>query len=110
VSDLAVRAAAIRDYLRDREPNLVRRYSFVAARWEQLRLKQHHRQTTPGEDARLRELTASLKVLTHGLNLPVVDPDSDGIEAVTWHEGFLPLDPQRILSRMDWIEAAEGWN
>jgi hypothetical protein len=65
------RASAIRDYL-DRmgeDPVIARRYSFVAARWEALRLAQDRGKTTPGEDARFLELSAVLQALTNQLGL-----------------------------------------
>lgn len=93
---LAERAAAIRDYLRHHSDQAwARRYSFVGARYEEMKLAQIGGKTTPAEDARFREVADMLKVLTGGDK--VVDAN-----------GFLPGDPQRILFKT-WREAAEMW-
>jgi hypothetical protein len=93
---LGERAAAIRDYLRD-HPNraLVRKYSFVAARYEQMKLQMHEPRATPDEDARFREVSAMLTVLGHRLGLD-------------HGEGFLPGDPQRLISN-SWLDCARVW-
>lgn len=94
---LAERAAAIRNYLHDQPDRAtVRRYAFVAARWEELKLAQIDGRTTPDEDARLREVSDVLRVLTEKLDLGGVTGD------------FLPRDPQRLLKE-SWEEAARLW-
>jgi hypothetical protein len=78
---------------------LVRRYSFLAARFEELRLAQHDGRTTPDDDVRFREVSEMLRLLTVRLG-----PG----EAVTGFNGFLPKDPQRIISD-SWLECARVW-
>jgi hypothetical protein len=97
---VAERASAIRHYLRD-HPNrpLVRKYSFLAARHEQMGLAQHDGKTASGDDARFRELTEMLLVLTKMLHLG---------DNVTGWKAFLPGDPQRIISD-SWVESARLW-
>jgi hypothetical protein len=55
--------------------------------------------TTPAEDATFREVTEMLEVLTKRLGL--------GECHISWR-GFLPGDPQRILSA-SWLECARPW-
>lgn len=95
-SALAERAAAIRHFRRNHADQAwARRYSFIAARFEEMKLRQLDSKTTPAEDARFREVERMLKVLTGGDK--VVDVN-----------GFLPGDPQRIIFKT-WREAAEMW-
>jgi hypothetical protein len=62
---IAERASAIRHYLRDHANQaLVRKYSFLAARHEQMRLALRDGKTTPADDVRFREVTAMLQVFT----------------------------------------------
>ncbi|GBE65994.1 hypothetical protein MFM001_24560 [Mycobacterium sp. MFM001] len=75
---------------------LVRKYSFVAARFEQMRLAQHDRTTTPDDDARFREVTEMLSALAKKLGL------GDSVN------GFLPGDPQRIFNDSS-LECARLW-
>lgn len=97
---IAERAAAIRHYLDDQPDRaLVRKYSFVASRFEEMKLAQHDGRTTPDEDARFREVTQMLGVLTKKLGL--------GDSVTGWRE-FLPGDPQRILHE-SWLESARLW-
>jgi hypothetical protein len=97
---LAERASAIRHYLRDHaDQPTAKRYSFLAARWEQVKLAQLDGKTTPSDDATFRELTSMLEVVTKRLF---------GREALTYRNGFLPHDPQRIVSD-SWIECARLW-
>jgi hypothetical protein len=99
-SGIAERAAAIRHYLADHpDRTLVRRYSFVAARWEELRLAQHDGNTTPDDDNRFREVTEMLRALTKKLGLG---------DIVTGWRDFLPKDPQRLLGD-SWLESARLW-
>jgi hypothetical protein len=87
---IAERASAIRHYLSDRPDRaLVRRYSFLAARFEELRLQQHDGKTTPADDNRLREVSRMLGALTRELGLG---------DDVTDANGYLPRDPQRLLN------------
>jgi hypothetical protein len=103
------RALAIRSHLRNADPVKARQYAHTAARWEELRLAIARRQTTPGDDARYRELSAALRVLSRELNLKVVSVDhGDAIAGITDADGFLPGDPQRMFG-IDWQEAADGW-
>jgi hypothetical protein len=96
---IAERAAAIRDYLSDHsDRGLARRYSFLAARFEEMKLAQHDGRTTPDDDARFREVTEMLRALGKGL----------GFGDVTGWNDFLPGDPQRIVSR-SWVECARLW-
>jgi hypothetical protein len=94
------RAAAIRDYLSDHpDRGLVRKYSFVAARFEEMKLAQHDARTTPDDDARFREVEEMLLALTKKLGL--------GDSVTRWRE-FLPGDPQRIVSD-SWLDCARLW-
>ena len=94
------RAAAIRYHLHNHDDQTtVKRYSFVAARFEQLKLAQLDGKTTPADDAMLRELTDMLRVLTKRLF---------NVEAITYGNGFLLDDPQRIISD-SWAECARLW-
>jgi hypothetical protein len=97
---IAERAAAIRDYLRD-EPDrpLVRKYSFVAARFEEMKLDHLKGGTTPAEDVAFREVTEMLRPLTEKLGL--------GDEIAAWRD-FLPRDPQLLLNA-SWEESARLW-
>lgn len=95
---LAELAACIRDFLRDHpDRGLVRKYSFVAARLEQLRLGMHDGRNTPDDDARFRELGEMLRTLSKALGFSGDLPN-----------GFLPKDPGRILSD-SWLENARLW-
>jgi hypothetical protein len=97
---LAERAAAIRDYLSDHPDRAsVRRYSFLAARWEELKVAQIDGCTTPDGDARFREVGDMLQVLTQQLGLG---------DSVTGWNGFLVGDPQRLISG-SWLESARLW-
>lgn len=99
-SVISERASAIRHGLRDHDDrSLVRKYSFVAARFEEMKLAQIDGKTTPGDDATFWEVTEMLTVLTKRLGLG---------DSVTGWNGFLPLDGQRILSD-SWIECARLW-
>lgn len=80
------------------DPATARRYSLVAARWEELCLAADRGQTTPADDTRLRELTQVITAMSGQL----------GFKALTDANGFLPGDPQRIICE-SWQEAAEGW-
>lgn len=95
----ANRAAAIRDYLArmDKGPAMARRYSVVAARWEELRLAMDKGKTTPADDARFLDLSHTLKAIGSKL----------GFADLTDADGFLPGDPARIICSA-WQEAAEG--
>jgi hypothetical protein len=62
----------------------VRKYSFPAARYEQIRLAMHDRKTTPAAVVRFREVGEMLKVLTKKLGLG---------DSITGWKGFLPDDP-----------------
>lgn len=70
---ITTRSASIRHYLSamDADPAVSRRYSYAAARWEELRLRIHQRKTTPGDDERFRELSRLLKILTDQLFEPI---------------------------------------
>ena len=99
-SAISERANAIRGYLRHHaDQPLVRKYSFVAARFEEMKLAQIDGKTTPAEDATFREVTEMLSLLTRRLGL--------GDSITGWRE-FLPGDPQRILSD-SWFECARLW-
>ncbi|POX92231.1 hypothetical protein C3477_24695 [Mycobacterium kansasii] len=100
-SRIAERASAIRHYLSDEpDKSLIRKYSFVAARWEEMKLAQINGKTTPAEDASFRELTKMLRALTEKLDL--------GDEITTSWRDFLPGDPQRLLMP-SWEESARMW-
>lgn len=77
----------------------MRKYSFVAARFEEMKLAQHDGRTTPDDDARFREVSEMLVVLTKKLGLG---------ESVTGWNDFLPGDPQRIISD-SWLQSARLW-
>jgi hypothetical protein len=97
---IAERASAIRHYLRNEaDQSLARKYSFVAARFEEMRLAQLKGDTTPAEDVAFREVTEMLRALTHKLGL--------GDEVTAWKE-FLPKDPQRLISD-SWLDCARQW-
>jgi hypothetical protein len=100
MSSIAERASAIRHYLRDHaDHSLVRRYSFLAARFEEMKLQQLDGKTTPAEDAVFREVTAMLRAFSKRLF---------GTGAITDRNGFLPGDSQRIVSG-SWRECARVW-
>jgi hypothetical protein len=72
---IAERASAIRHYLSDHpDLSLVRKYSFVAARFEEMKLAQLKGDTTPAEDVAFREVTAMLVVLTQKLASETASP------------------------------------
>jgi hypothetical protein len=97
---IAERAAAVRDYLGDHPDRAtVRRYSFLLARWEQLKLAQHDGRTTPDDDARFREISEILLVATKKLGLG---------DTVTGWNNFPHRDPQRLIDD-SWIESARVW-
>lgn len=104
------RPAAIRSYLSG-DPKTVHRYSIVAARWEGLRLLIDAGDGTAADDARFRELTTILKVVTAQLALSTCAEQNhpDDVPGITDWKGFLPGDPERILAS-DWREAASGWD
>jgi hypothetical protein len=103
MSNVAERASAIRHYLRNHaDRSLARKYSFVAARYEEMKLAQIAGNSTPADDAAFREVTEMLSVLTKRLDLAVA---GDGI---TGWNGFLPGDPQRVISD-SWLESARLW-
>lgn len=98
--NIAQRANAIRHYLRDHPDRpLVQKYSFLAARFEEMRLAQHDGRPTPDADARFREVSEMLRVLTKKLGLG---------ESVTGRNDFLPKDPHRIPSD-SWLACARLW-
>jgi hypothetical protein len=97
---IAERASAIRHYLQDLpDRSLVRKYSFVAARFEQMKLSQIEGDTTPAEDVAFREVAEMLRVLTGKLGLG---------DSITGWNDFLPRDPQRLIAD-SWIESARVW-
>lgn len=99
-SAVAERAEAIRHYLRDHlDQSTVRKYSFVGARFEQMKLAQIDATTTPADDASFREVSQMLRALTVllGLGPDIVDGD-----------GFLVKDPQRLLNGK-WLDCARMW-
>jgi hypothetical protein len=99
---IAERASAIRQWvhLRDHPDRaLVRRYSFVGARFEELRLRQIDGDTTPADDEAFLEVTQMLLTLTRKLGLG---------ESVTGWRDFLPMDPGRIIDD-SWLEHARMW-
>lgn len=97
---IAERANAIRDYLAsEQDQSLVRKYSFVAARFEEMKLAQLAGKTTPAEDTSFREVTAMLRLLTEKLGLG---------DSVTDRNNYLPRDPQRLLN-CSWLDCARSW-
>lgn len=97
---VAERTSAIRDYLRDHPDRfLVRKYSFVAARFEEMKLAHLAGDMTPAGDVAFREVTEMLQALTVKLGL--------GKSVTGWND-FLPGDPQRIISD-SWPECARVW-
>jgi hypothetical protein len=97
---IAERASAIRDYLCEHpDRSLVRKYGFVAARYEEMKLAQLKGETTPAEDVTFREVTEMLRVLTQKLGLG---------DSVTGWNDYLPRDPQRLLNGT-WLESARMW-
>ncbi len=72
---------------------------FAAARFEEMKRAQQDGRTTPDEDARFREVTEMLQVLTKRLGL--------GDTITGWNE-FLPGDPQRLMSD-SWLSSARRW-
>jgi hypothetical protein len=106
---IANRAACIRHYLSDADPAIARRYSLIAARWEQLRLAVDKGRTTPADDARYVELSGLMRALTARLGLPACKVGTgEAIPGITNGQGFLPNDPCRIIHG-SWQEAAEVW-
>ena len=69
------------------DPNVVFNFARVAAVWERLRYDIHTKGASPGDRARLVELTEALQPLATQLGLGTVDPDK-----------FLPDDPARYLA------------
>jgi hypothetical protein len=97
---ISERANAIRHHLRHHaDQPLVRKYSFVAARWEEMKLAQIDGKTTPADDATFHEVTEMLTVLTKRLGLG---------DSITGWRDVLPGDPQRIISD-SWVECARLW-
>jgi hypothetical protein len=97
---IAERAAAIRQYLSDHPDRAsVRRYSFLAARFEELKLAQIDGRTTPDGDARFREVGDMLQALTKKPGLG---------DSITGWNDFLPGDPQRLIDD-SWVESARVW-
>jgi hypothetical protein len=98
MSKLDDRAAAIREYL-DRVPG-----PFIddkgnrgpAPVFEELRLRQHDRQTDPYEDVRCRDLGRTVDRLAGQLGLG------------TGYNGFLPHDPARLCNQT-WAQCARMW-
>jgi hypothetical protein len=96
---VAERASAIRHYLRDHEDtSLVRKYFFLAARYEQLPSAIQDGNTTPAEDATFREVTDTLLTATKKLGLG---------DSVTGRNGSAG-GPQRFISD-SWVESARLW-
>jgi hypothetical protein len=77
----------------------VRKYSFVAARFEEMKLAQVDGKTTPDDDYRFREVMQMLQGAYQRLGL--------GDSVTGWKE-FLPKDPQRLIYD-SWLEAARMW-
>lgn len=109
------RSAVIRGYLSaalpDADTRLITRYGSIAARWEALRLLLDAGDGTASDGARYNDLTALLRGVSEALGLPVCtdeDRGPDGVPGVTWTNGYLPHDPERIVSPT-WREAAAGW-
>ncbi|MEB3023919.1 hypothetical protein [[Mycobacterium] crassicus] len=109
------RSAAIRQYLANVTPAInpvvAHRYSLVAARWEALRLLIDSGNGTARDDQRFSDLGGILRALTKQLGVPTCTDENrgaDGIPGLTWPNGFLPGDPERILAA-DWREAARDW-
>jgi hypothetical protein len=99
-SRIAERASAIRHYLQGLpDRSLVRKYSFVAARFEEMKLAQIEGDTTPAEDVAFGEVAEMLRVLTKKLGL--------GDDITGWKD-FLPRDPQRLIDD-SWVESARVW-
>ena len=98
---IAERAEAIRHYLRDHlDQSTVRKYSFVSARYEQMKLAQiDGTTTTPADDESFREVSQMLRALTVLLGL---GPD------ITDSDGYLVKDPQRLLN-VKWLDCARMW-
>jgi hypothetical protein len=110
------RAAVIKEYLSrltSSDAALIFRYATVAARWEALRLMAHQGRSTPGDDAKFRELSDLMRRLTAKLPL---ESDlateghcgPDGIPGLTAWDGNLPLELGGLL-RQSWQESASGW-
>jgi hypothetical protein len=98
---IAERAAAIRWTLENHPDRAtVRRYSFVAARWEELKLAQIDGRTKPDDDTRLRELGDTLLVLTKQLGF--------GDKITAWNDFLAFKDPSRLVYS-SWIESARLW-
>lgn len=113
MSDIKARAAAIRRYLNgpDRDPGSVHTYADTAARWEAARLLCATCAPTPADERRLASLADLLAALTDELGLLTCDESNrgaEGIAGLTDPNGWLPLDPSRILCS-DWREAARMW-
>jgi hypothetical protein len=99
---IAERAAAIRQsrHLREHpDQPVARKYSFLGARFEQLKLQQIDGQPTPADDQAFLEVSQMLRVLTRQLGLG---------EDITDAYGYLIKDPQRLLSGT-WLDCARMW-
>jgi hypothetical protein len=74
-----------------------------------LRLAIDRGKTRPTDFDRYRELSAVLRALTKELGLETVSVGSgDAIPGLTDARGFLPGDPQRMFTGVDWRNDAEG--
>ena len=110
------RASVIREYLSrltSADATLIFRYAACASRWEALRLLADQGCSTPGDDAKFRELSEILKGLTAKLplesDLATADRcGPDGIPGLTAYDGNLPLDLGGLIGQT-WQESASGW-
>ena len=97
---ISERAEAIRHYLRHhKDQSVVTKYSFLAARFEEMKLAQIEGKTNPKDDARFRDVTQMLRVLTRQLGLG---------DDITDADGYLIGDTQRLLSGT-WLDDARMW-
>lgn len=105
-------AAAIRADMErmGRDPVISRRYATVAARWDQLRISRHRGLSTPGDDARVTELTRVLGGLCEQLGLETAtDPGVEGVVVgvtVPWGP-YLPGDCGYLINGWTWDHSSE---
>ena len=93
------------------DPNVVFKFSRVAATWERLRWDIHTKGASPGDRARLEELNAALQVLATELGLGTVDPDErlriTGIDSGTFDAKFKDVKGKTCLVRNIKVTAGE---
>ena len=94
------------------DPATVRRYSIIAARWEELRLLIHEGKSAPADEHRFREGTPIFRALTAELGLDAADethPGPETIPGITGWDGFLACDFSYLIANETWQSTAADW-